>query len=133
MRYLLDTNICIYIIKKKPSNVIEKFESMLVDEIALSSITVAELMFGVENSQKKEQNREALYEFLLPFNILDFDISAAARFAQIRADLQKKGSLIGSMDMLIAAHALSRNLTIVTNNEKEFFRVQGLDVVNWVK
>ncbi|MEM7344974.1 MAG: type II toxin-antitoxin system VapC family toxin, partial [Chloroflexota bacterium] len=132
MKYLLDTNICIYIIKRKPRAVLQKFDRVSVGDIAVSTITVAELQFGVEKSQKPDQNQRALEQFLIPLALVDFDTHAAMTYGKIRANLQKQGNPIGSLDMLIAAHALSLGLTVVTNNTKEFSRIPNLDVVNWV-
>ncbi|HDD53650.1 MAG TPA: type II toxin-antitoxin system VapC family toxin [Thermosulfidibacter takaii] len=132
MRYLLDTNICIYIIKKRPTEVLERLVSLDPEEVGVSSITVAELEYGVAKSSRPRQNREALLNFLAPLQILAFDDQAAQHYGKIRAYLERKGQTIGAMDLLIAAHARSLSLTLVTNNEKEFSRVPGLTVENWV-
>lgn len=132
MKYLLDTNIIAYIINERPPEVFSKFQSLSKDEIFVSSIVVAELWYGVAKSHKKEQNKSALENFLAPLTIVDFDIIAAKFYAVIRADLESKGLIIGSNDILIAAHALSLGLTLVTNNTKEFGRVNGLKLENWV-
>jgi tRNA(fMet)-specific endonuclease VapC len=131
MRYLLDTNICIYIIKKSPSRVLEKLTSMQVGDAGISTITLSELEYGVAKSSKPQQNRDALIAFLTPFEILSYDQSAATHYGAIRSYLEKKGILIGSMDLLIAAHALSLSLTMVTNNVREFKRVPDLRLENW--
>lgn len=133
MKYLLDTNIIAYIINERPPEVISKFQSLSKDEIFVSSIVVAELWYGVAKSHKKEQNKSALENFLAPLTIVDFDLIAAKFYAVIRADLESKGAIIGSNDILIAAHALSLGLTLVTNNTKEFGRVNGLELENWVE
>ncbi|GLU54211.1 type II toxin-antitoxin system tRNA(fMet)-specific endonuclease VapC [Dyadobacter frigoris] len=133
MKYLLDTNIIAYIINERPPEVISKFLSLSKDEIFVSSIVVAELWYGVVKSHKKEQNKTALEEFLAPLTIVDFDFTAAKFYGLIRADLEAKGLIIGSNDILIAAHALSLGLTLVTNNTKEFGRVIGLKLENWVE
>ena len=133
MKYLLDTNIIAYIINKRPPEVISKFLSLSKDEIFVSSIVVAELWYGVAKSYKKEQNKTALEDFLAPLNIVDFDFTAAKFYGLIRADLEAKGLIIGSNDILIAAHALSLGLILVTNNTKEFERVNGLKLENWVE
>lgn len=133
MKYLLDTNIIAYIINKRPPEVFSKFQSLSRGDLLVSSIVVAELWFGVAKSQKKEQNKVALEIFLEPLTIVDFDLTAAKFYAIIRADLQSSGSVIGSNDLLIAAHALSLGLTLVTNNTKEFGRVSGLTLENWVE
>jgi len=132
VRYLLDTNICIYIIKKRPPEVLERLVSLDPEEVGVSSITVAELEYGVAKSSRPRQNREALLNFLAPLQILAFDDQAAQHYGKIRAYLERKGQTIGAMDLLIAAHARSLSLTLVTNNEKEFSRVPGLTVENWV-
>jgi len=132
VRYLLDTNICIYIIKKRPPEVLERLVSLDPEEVGVSSITVAELEYGVAKSSRPRQNQEALLNFLAPLQILAFDDQAAQHYGKIRAYLERKGQTIGAMDLLIAAHARSLSLTLVTNNEKEFSRVPGLTVENWV-
>lgn len=132
MPYLLDTNICIYIIKKKPESVLEKFELIDPDEIAVSMITVAELYFGARKSIFPEKNLNALDKFFLSFNLFDFDIAASMSYSIIRADLELKGTPIGPLDTLIAAHAISLNCTLVTNNQREFNRIAGLRIENWV-
>jgi len=129
---MLDTNICIYIIKQKPLNVKQKFESFEIGELCISSITVSELMYGVYKSQKIERNLEALENFLMPFEIVEFNLDAAIAYGKIRAALEKKGQVIGGMDMQIAAHAMSLGMTVITNNVKEFQRVDGLLLENWV-
>lgn len=132
MKYLLDTNIVAYIIKRMPLEVLHKLQSLDWTEIAISSIVVAELWYGVEKSQLKEQNKTALEAFLRPFTVLDFDTQAAEAYASIRADLESKGKIIGANDLLISAHALSHGLILVTNNTKEFERVGGLQIENWI-
>ncbi len=131
MKYMLDTNICIYLIKQKPPKVFKHFRSHAVGDIGISSITLAELRYGVSKSQHIERNRQALDEFILPLEIEDFDEKAAAEYGTIRADLEKAGKPIGSMDMLIAAHALAFGATLVTNNTKEFKQIRSLKVVDW--
>ena len=132
MNYLLDTNICIYIINQKPADVLQKFQTIPVGSIAIATVTVAELQCGAEKSQRVSQNKQALEQFLLPLIILPFDHPTAIVYGRIRTNLEKTGTPIGSLDMLIAAQALSHNLTIVTNNEAEFNRVPELRVENWV-
>ena len=132
MDYLLDTNICIYIIKKKPINVFEKFEKLSIGDIEISCITLAELNYGVQKSQYPEKNLSALNQFLTPLDIMEFDARASNEYGIIRAVLEKSGIPIGPMDTLIAAHAKSLGTTLVTNNTKEFERVVGLNIENWV-
>ena len=132
MKYLLDTNTCIYIINKKPPSAVNRIRSKHPDEVSISTITIAELEYGVHRSKHADQNRIALLEFLVPFVILDFDQSAAAVYGSVRASLERKGSPIGPMDLLLAAQALSQQLTLVTNNEREFRRVAGLQIENWI-
>ncbi len=131
--YLLDTDICIYIINRRPAEVIRKFKQLDVGEIGLSAISVSELRYGVAKSEKRPQNTQRLEEFLAPFEILPYDETVASTYGEIRAELERRGEPIGSLDLFIAAHALSRELTLVTNNEREFRRVGGLRVENWQK
>ena len=131
MRYMLDTNICIYTIKHKPETVIRNFLLHNPEEMCISAISYAELMHGVEKSAAAEKNRIALSLFLSPLSVLDFSASAAAEYGKIRAALELRGRPIGPMDLLIAGHAKSEKLILVTNNTKEFLRVEGLAVENW--
>ena len=133
MKYLLDTNTCIYIINKKPPSAVNHIRSKQPDEVSISTITIAELEYGVYRSTHADQNRIALLEFLVPFAILDFDHSAAAVYGSIRATLERKGTPIGPMDLLLAAQAMSQQLILVTNNEREFRRVAGLQIENWIR
>jgi tRNA(fMet)-specific endonuclease VapC len=132
MNYLLDTNTCIYIINKKFPSVIDRIRSKQIDEITISTITIAELEYGVERSQHSDQNRIALLEFLVPFKILAFDQQAATVYGKIRSYLESKGTPIGPMDLLLASQAISHNLILVTNNTREFKRINNLQVENWV-
>ena len=132
MRYLLDTNICIYIIKNKPENVLKRFEKLQADDVVISSITVAELQYGVEKSKLAEKNQEALNQFILPLEIIPFGHQDAIKYGIIRTNLEKLGTPIGAMDLLIASIAIHHNLTLVTNNTSEFSRIQGLKIDNWV-
>ncbi len=128
---MLDTNICIYIIKKKPSQVIERLRKLDISQVGISSITLSELDYGVSKSSKPEQNKLALTEFLAPLEILPYGDLAAQRYGQIRSELERRGTPIGSLNLLIAAHALSLGVTLVTNNDKEFSRVAELMLENW--
>jgi tRNA(fMet)-specific endonuclease VapC len=131
MRMMLDTDICIYIIKRRPPLVLDRFSAFPVKDIGISSITLAELEYGATKSAQPRKNREALEEFVSPLDIAGFDRDAAEAYGRIRTALEKKGLPIGAMDMLIAAHALSLGVSLVTNNETEFRRVSGLRVENW--
>jgi tRNA(fMet)-specific endonuclease VapC len=133
MKYLLDTNICIYIIKRKPVNVFEKFKSLSIGTIGISSITLAELQYGIMKSSDPKKNQKALDKFLTPLEILDFDYYATIEYGKIRAELEKKGTPIGPLDTLIASHAMSLELILVTNNVKEFERIPDLKIENWVQ
>ncbi len=133
MKYLIDTNICIYIINKRPVEVFNKFKKFQLGEIGISTITVSELQYGVRKSTYRERNQKRLEEFLTPFEILSYDETAATTYGDIRFKLEKKGQPIGPLDQLIAAHALSQGLILVTNNDKEFKRIKNLKVENWVK
>ena len=133
MKYMLDTNICIYTIKHKPPEVIKAFLCHEPDDMCISSITYGELMHGVEKSPAVERNRAAITLFLSAISILPFDSDAAEKYGAVRADLERKGTPIGPMDMLIAGHARSRGLILVTNNTREFFRVNELEVEDWTK
>jgi len=132
MKYLLDTNICIAIIRNKPVNVIKKLTSHKPGDVGVSVITVAELVHGTQKSSQPEQNMTALDQFLLPLDIADFDQNAATAYGQLRAYLERQGNLIGSMDMLIAAHGLSLDVVLVTNNVREFQRVPNLKIEDWL-
>lgn len=132
MKLLLDTNICIYLIKRQPPNVLAKFNEYKPGDIGVSSITVAELSYGVSKSRRQEQNREALEQFLTPLEVVDFDYPAAVAYGEVRVALESRGTLVGALDTLIAAHALRCGVALVTNNVGEFTRVPGLKVVNWV-
>jgi tRNA(fMet)-specific endonuclease VapC len=128
---MLDTNICIYLIKKQPAILLERFASYPVGDIGISVITLAELEYGASKSSNPHRNREALEQFVLPLEVAVFDRPATLTYGKIRALLEKTGRPIGSMDMLIAAHALSLGVHLVTNNVKEFKRVPGLRIENW--
>jgi tRNA(fMet)-specific endonuclease VapC len=131
---MLDTNICIYIIKKKTENVLSTLKRNRKKGLYISTITLAELEFGNANAHSlyKERNRLALMEFLTIMGIKHFDENAAKEYGIVKKDLKDKNNLIGSFDMLIGAHAKSLNMTLVTNNVREFKRIQGLKIENWV-
>lgn len=131
MRYMLDTNICIYVIKHKPEQVFIRFQEHDPKDVCISSITYAELVHGVEKSKSVEKNRVALAMLLANIEILNFDSLAAEGYGKIRADLERAGTTIGPLDMMIAGHAKALGYTVVTNNMKEFERVKDLNLVNW--
>ena len=133
MRYLLDTNICIYLIKSRPPEVLSRFRQHSPLDVAISTITLFELQYGIEKSRYRQQSENALAKFLLPLNHIDLDRSAALEAAAIRAQLEKKGLPIGPYDLLIAGLARSREMILVTNNTKEFARITGLHLENWVE
>ncbi|MDL2291368.1 type II toxin-antitoxin system VapC family toxin [Desulfovibrio sp. OttesenSCG-928-F20] len=132
MRILLDTNICIYMIKNRPPEVRKYFEQFVPGDIAISSITVAELQYRVEKSAATKKNALALEAFLLPLEIAPFDTESALVYGKIRTELERQGKPIGSMDMLIAAQAIAQDFTLITHNLKEFDRVPGLRCETWV-
>jgi len=133
MKYMLDTNICIYIIKEKPKKVLDKFQTCNIGDICISMVTFAELQYGVEKSQYKDKNQTALASFLGPIEILPFEQNAAIKYGSIRADLENQGRIIGAYDLMIGAHAIAENLILVTNNTKEFKRITDLSLENWAK
>ncbi len=132
MSYLLDTNICIYIINARPPHVLERFRQVSIGDIGISSITAAELAFGVIKSGS-ERNRRALDMFFAPLEVHPFDATAVWHYGEIRSDLEQRGEPIGPLDTMIAAHAKALNAVLVTNNSREFSRVQGLNIENWAE
>lgn len=132
MRYMLDTNTCIYIINRSPKQVYERLKKLSLGEVGISVITFCELQYGVAKSAKPVENQLALTEFLAPLEVLDFTSACAAPYGEIRADLNKKGCPIGNNDLLIASHAISEGLVLISNNLKEFARVEGLQCENWI-
>ncbi len=133
MIYMLDTNICIYAMKQKPEKVLQRFKQELNSGICISSITLAELEYGMKRSSDPARNEQALLRFLAPLTVLPFGSAAASVYGEIRADLQRKGTPIGPLDMLIAGHAKAEELILVTNNVREFERVPGLEIENWAE
>lgn len=131
LKYMLDTNICIYVIKRKPLEAMQAF-NLHVGQLCISSITLAELLHGASKSAKSEHNLRVVEDFVSRLDILDYGDKAAAHYGDVRADLERKGTPIGVNDLHIAGHARSEALIIVTNNEKEFVRVNGLRVENWI-
>ncbi len=132
MKYLLDTNICIYLIRQKSPAIVKHLTALSIGEVGLPTIVVAELHYGVEKSNDPPRNRQALEQFLTPFVIVDFDQAAATTYGAIRADLARRDLLIGPLDMLIAAQAISRNLILVTNNRRDFSTLAQLQIEDWV-
>ena len=128
---LLDTNICISIINAKPPAVLARFQQYRLGDIGMCSVVAAELAFGVAKSGSA-RNRQALEMFLAPLIILPFDTAAVWAYGDLRADLERRGTPIGSLDTMIAAHALSQQAMLVTNNTREFAKVPGLQLDNWV-
>lgn len=131
--YLLDTNHCIFLINHKYPQVGRRLARQKVGAVAVSTITTAELWHGVENSARKEQNQTALGNFLLPLEVLPFDEKAAQAYGNIRCQLERMGKVIGAMDLLIAAHAVSSGAVLVSQNLCEFQRVPGLKLEDWTK
>ncbi|HEU4346098.1 MAG TPA: type II toxin-antitoxin system VapC family toxin [Candidatus Binatia bacterium] len=132
MKLMLDTNICIYIIRQRPKGVLEKFTSFRVGELGISVITLAELEYGAAKSSDTARNRGALEQFVSPLEVAAFDRQTTKAYGEIRSRLEQAGRPIGAMDLLIAAHALSLNVRLVTNNVSEFQRVRGLRVETWI-
>jgi tRNA(fMet)-specific endonuclease VapC len=130
-RYMLDTDTCSYIMRRSPEAVVKKLAKVPVDDVCISVITKSELLFGVEVSPKRRQDEAALDAFLRYVEVLDFPDKASSHYARIRADLKSRGAMIGANDLLIAAHARSLSLTLITNNTKEFRRVRNLFIENW--
>lgn len=133
MKYLIDTNICLYIMNKRPIDVIKRFKKVNTGEIGISTVTISELQYGVSKSQQRKKNQIRLDEFIAPLIILSYDNDTAKTYGDIRCNLEKTGQPIGPLDLLIAAHAMSQGLIIVTNNDKEFSRIKDLKVENWAK
>lgn len=131
MKYLLDTDICIYIMNKRPAEVIARFKQYDVGDVGLSTITLSELQFGVAKSGKPKKNQQRLADFAAPFSVIPYEEAAAKAYGDIRYQLEKQGQSIGPLDLLIAAQAKSRKLVLVTNNEREFARIDDLEVENW--
>ena len=131
MKILLDTNICIYLIKKRPATLAERFSRYELGDIGVSSITAAELAFGAEHSQQVDQNRRALQKFLLPLVITPFDQRAALAYGRVRAALEAAGQPIGPLDTLIGAHAVALDVALVTHNVREFCRIPELRTEDW--
>jgi tRNA(fMet)-specific endonuclease VapC len=130
-RYMLDTDTCSYIMRRSPDEVLKRLAKVPVSDVCISVITKSELLYGVEVSPKRRQDEAALAAFLRYLEVLDFPESASSHYAKIRAELKARGTMIGANDLLIAAHARSLGLTLVTNNTREFRRVRNLSIDNW--
>ena len=133
MKYMLDTNICIYAMKNKPKKVLQRLKEEINEGVCISSITLAELEYGMKYSSNPAKNEQALLRFLVPLSVLPFGAAAASEYGEIRMFLQKQGTPIGPLDMLIAGHAKVEGITLVTNNVREFERVPLLEIDNWVE
>ena len=131
LKYLLDTNIVIYVLKRRPREVLEIFNTN-ASRMAISSITLSELIYGAEKSHNVDKNLEAIEEFISHLDVLSYDAKASQHYGQIKAALEKKGEIIGENDIHISAHAISQGLILVTNNLREFNRVPNLALENWV-
>jgi tRNA(fMet)-specific endonuclease VapC len=131
MKLMLDTNICIDVIKERPRSVLERFASHAIGDIGISVITLAELEYGVSTSSRPAKNREALDQFISSLEVAPFDRQTTIVYGRLRAVLEKKGQAIGSMDLLIAAHAVSLDVRLITHNLREFGRVPGLRIEDW--
>ena len=132
LEYMLDSNICIYVIKNRPAALRERFDKF-AEALCISTITLGELLYGVEKSTRRSQNLQAVEEFTTRLEVLPFSAKAAAHFGQIRAELARAGRPCGAYDMLIAAHARSEGLVLITNNVREFQRMPGLRLKNWAR
>jgi tRNA(fMet)-specific endonuclease VapC len=130
--YMLDTDICSYIIRERPVSVLEKFKRIDTSNLCISAVTQAELLYGIAKSSSKKVNREIVDDFIGRLVVLDWNSAAAEKYGELRADLESKGKTIGNMDMMIAAHALSIGATVVTNNIRHFSTVPRLKSINWV-
>lgn len=131
--YMLDTDICSYVIRERPLKVFEHFERLEMGQLHISVVTYAELIYGVEHSSSKKINSPIVNDFVRHLSVIAWDKAAAEHYGNIRAFLRVEGTLIGSMDMMIAAHARSQKMILVTNNDKHFKRVPRLKVENWTK
>jgi tRNA(fMet)-specific endonuclease VapC len=132
MKILLETDICIHLIRRRAPDTLRRLKRYAPGDVGISSITLAELAFGVSKSQQPEKNQAALHEFTLPLEVAPFDEAAANTYGAVRAELERSGYVIGPLDMLIGAHALSLGVTLVTHNTREFSRIAGLRLVDWV-
>jgi len=132
MKFLLDTDTCIHLIRYQPVAMLQRLKRYTPGDVGISSITLAELSFGAEKGQQKERNKAALADFTAPLEIAQFDVAAATAYGAVRATLEVRGTRIGALDTLIGAHALSLKVTLVTHNTREFSRITGLRLADWV-
>ena len=132
-KYLLDTNICIYIINRRPEEIYQKFKKIKLENVFISSITVSELYYGIFKSKQFEKNQSALSNFLSYLNILSFSNEDGILAGEIRKKLESSGKMIGPYDLLIASQSITNGFTLVTNNIKEFNRIEKIKIENWVK
>lgn len=133
MRFMLDTNTCVDLIRERDERILRRMKRRSPDDLCVSSVTLSELEYGAEKSAKPQKNRLALAEFMTPLAVVPYDDSVAPVYGRVRTALEKAGTPIGPLDTMIAAHALTLGLTLVTDNEREFRRVAGLKVQNWAK
>lgn len=133
MRFMLDTNTCVELIRQRNDRVLRRMQRLRPDDVCVSSVTLSELEYGAAKSADPGRNRLALAEFMTPLSVRAYDDAAAPFYGRVRADLERAGTPIGPLDTMIAAHALSLGLTLVTDNEREFRRVSGLNVQNWAE
>ena len=131
MKFLLDTNICVFVIRRKSAAVVARLEQYAAEEIGISAVTLAKLRYGADKSERPAQNHAALDAFLVPLMTVDFDADAANFYGTVRAELERRGTPIGPLDTMIAAHAICLGIPLVTNNTAEFSRVPGLQVEDW--
>lgn len=132
-KFMLDTDICSYIMREKPIQVLERFDSYEMEQFCISVVSYAEFIYGVKKSSNPEKHRRLVENFVLHVDIIPWDCSSAEHYGQIRKELESRGQIVGNMDLMIAAHALSQGMTIVTNNERHFGRITGLRIENWTK
>ncbi len=133
MKLLLDTDTCIHLIRHQPPEMLRRIKRYSPGDIGISSITLGELAFGVAKNEQRERNKEALEEFTMPLEIVPFDDAAARIYGTLRADLERAGTMVGALDTLIGAHALCLGVTLVTHNTREFSRIAGLRLADWVE
>ena len=131
MRFMLDTNTCVDLIRRRNERILRRIQRLPPDDLCVSSVTLSELEYGAAKSADPEKNRLALAKFMTPLTVAPYDDAIAPVYGRVRAALERGGTPIGPLDTMIAAHALSLNLTLVTNNEREFRRVTGLKLQNW--